>query len=133
MQLKVKYLALTIAFCAAPAALYGQIGFNVGSVLVQVHGFAQQGFMDSNQNNYLTMNTSQGSFAMTDAGVNMSAQITDKFRVGAQVYDRNIGVLGDYHPSLDWAYGDYKFKDWFGIRAGKVKTVLGLYNDTQDM
>jgi hypothetical protein len=133
MQLKVKYLALTIAFCAAPAALYGQIGFNVGSVLVQVHGFAQQGFLDSNQNNYLTMPTSQGSFAMTDAGVNVSATITDKFRVGAQVYDRNIGALGDYHPQLDWAYGDYKFKDWFGIRAGKVKTALGLYNDTQDM
>jgi hypothetical protein len=40
--------------------------------------------------------------------------------------------LGDYHVQLDWAYGDYKFKDWFGIRGGKVKTALGLFNDTQD-
>jgi len=132
MQSKVKYMALMTAFWAAPA-IYGQLGFDLGSIPVQIHGFAQQGYLDSNQNNYLTMPTSQGSFAMTDAGVNVSATITDKFRVGAQVYDRNIGDLGNDHPQLDWAFGDYKFKDWFGIRAGKVKTVLGLYNDTQDM
>ena len=30
------------------------------------------------------------------------------------------------------AFADYKWKDWMGFRAGKVKTVLGLYNDTQD-
>jgi hypothetical protein len=23
---------------------------------------------------------------------------------------------------------DYKFKNWFGVRGGKVKTTLGLYN-----
>ena len=78
------------------------------------------------------MPTSNGSLAMTDGGANISASISDKFRVGAQVYVRNVGDLGNFHPQLDWAYGDYKFKDWFGIRAGKVKTALGLLNDTQD-
>jgi hypothetical protein len=42
-------------------------------------------------------------------------------------------LLGNFHPQLDWAYGDYKFKDWLGIRAGKVKTVQGLSHDVQDM
>ena len=46
---------------------------------------------------------------------------------------RNIGTLGQWHPNLDWAFADYKFKDWFGVRAGKVKTTFGLYTDTQDM
>jgi hypothetical protein len=78
------------------------------------------------------MNTSSGSFSMTDFGVNVSSQLTDKLRVGAQMYDYNVGHLGQWHPTLDWGYVDYKVKDWFGIRAGKVKTVLGLYNDTQD-
>jgi hypothetical protein len=87
----------------------------------------------TNDNNWLTMNTSNGSFAMTDGGVNVSSQLTDKFRVGAQVNDRNLGQLGQWHPQLDWAYGDYKFTNWFGVRAGKVKTMMGLYNDTQDM
>jgi len=115
----------------------GQIGlaqeFKVWNRAVQVHGFASQGFVHTDQNNWLTMNTSQGSGAMTDMGLNMSSQITDKFRVGAQVYDRNLGQLGQWHPSLDWASGDYRFTNWFGIRAGKVKTTMGLYNDSQDL
>jgi hypothetical protein len=100
---------------------------------VQVHSFGSQGFLYSNQNNYMSMPTSKGSFAMTDGGANISTRITDKFRVGAQVYLRNVGEFGNWRPSIDWAFGDYKFKDWFGVRAGKVKTTLGLLNDTQDM
>lgn len=100
---------------------------------VQIHSFASQGFMASNYNNYLTADTSAGSFAFTDFGGNISTNITDKFHVGAQIYDRDLGHLGNWKPELDWAMGDYKFKDWFGVRAGKVKTAIGLYNDTQDL
>jgi hypothetical protein len=107
--------------------------FQVEGRTVQIHGFVSQGFLGSNDNNYLTTKSSNGSFAFTDFGVNISTQLTDKFRVGAQIYDRNLGNLGNWHPQLDWAMGDYKFTDWFGVRAGKVKTVLGLFNDTQDM
>jgi hypothetical protein len=131
--MKVNRIILAAAVSMAPGLLRAQFDFTLGNVPVQIHSFAQQGFGYSNENNYLTMKTSDGSFAMTDAGVNVSATINDKFCVAAQVYDRNIGVLGDYHPQLDFAYGSYKFKDWFGIRGGKVKTVLGLFNDTQDM
>jgi len=60
-------------------------------------------------------------------------QITTHFRAGAQFYDRNVGKLGRWHPELDWALADYKLKPWLGLRGGKVKTVLGLYNDTQDV
>ncbi|HEV2401336.1 MAG TPA: hypothetical protein VGS27_30655 [Candidatus Sulfotelmatobacter sp.] len=100
---------------------------------VQFHGFASQGFVYTSQNNWLTMGTASGSFAMTDMGANVSTALTDKLRIGAQVYDRNMGQLGQWHPTLDWAYADYRFTDWLGIRGGKVKTVSGLYNDTQDM
>jgi len=99
---------------------------------VQVHGFVSQGFIYTNDNNWLTMNSSQGSAAYTDFGLNMSTRVTDKFWIGAQGYDRNLGQLGQYHPSLDWAVADYRFKSWLGVRGGKVKTTLGLYTDTQD-
>lgn len=126
-----------IAGCVLVCLWTGQIGraqeFKVWDRTVQVHGFASQGFVYTNQNNWLTMNTSHGSAAMTDMGLNMSSQFTDKFRVGAQVYDRNLGELGQWHPSLDWAVADYRFQNWFGVRAGKVKTTLGLYNDSQDL
>lgn len=107
--------------------------FKVWNRAVQVHGFFSQGFVKTDQNNWLTMHTSTGSGAMTDMGLNMSSHLTDKFRVGAQVYDRNLGQLGQWHPSLDWAVADYRFTNWLGIRAGKVKTTLGLYNDSQDL
>jgi hypothetical protein len=71
--------------------------------------------------------------AMTDIGLNLSSQLTDKLRVGAQVYDRNLGQLGQWHPSLDWAVLDYRFTNWLGVRGGKVKTTCGLYNDSQDL
>jgi len=129
----IKNAVFLAALYVAPAALNAQVDFKLFDRTFQVHGFASQGFAYSGQNNYLTMKTSTGSFAMTDGGVTVSSQLTDKFRVGAQIYDRNVGELGKWRPQLDWAYGDYKFKDWFGVRAGKVKTALGLFNDTQDM
>src|ERR1700722_10815228 len=132
MHFKTRQAILAAIFCVIPALLHAQFDFTVDGRQVQIHSFASEGFAYSNDNNYLTMDTSKGSFAMTDAGANISMPVTDSFRVGAQVYARNIGQLGDYHLQLDWAYGDYKFKDWFGIRAGKVKTALGLFNDTQD-
>jgi hypothetical protein len=123
---------LCVCFCPNQIILQAQ-ELKLFERTVQVHGFVSQGFVYTTDNNWLTMNTSQGSAAFTDFGLNLSTQLTDKLRVGAQGYDRNLGQLGQYHPSLDWAFADYRFKSWFGVRAGKVKTTLGLYNDTQDL
>jgi hypothetical protein len=126
-------LFLSLCLCATGPCLHAQ-NFKVFDRQVQIHGFASQGFVHTNNNNWLTMNTSHvGSGEFTDFGANASVQITDKFRVGAQLYDRKLGELGGWHPSLDWALADYRFKPWLGIRGGKVKTVMGLYNDTQDL
>ena len=126
-------LLLSLCLCAAQLSLQGQ-EFKLFDRQVQIHGFASQGFVHTSANNWLTMNTSHvGSGEFTDFGANASVQITDKFRVGAQFYDRKLGELGAWHPSLDWALADYRFKPWLGIRGGKVKTVMGLYNDTQDL
>jgi hypothetical protein len=119
--------------CASVGTVHAQ-EFKIFDRTVQVHGFASQGYVHTDENNWLTMDTQgEGSAGFTDFGVNMSAPITDKLRMGAQVYDRNLGQLGQYHPSLDWAVVDYRFKSWLGFRGGKVKTTLGLYNDTQDL
>jgi hypothetical protein len=129
---KLKYILVAISLLVLPNLVYGQYAFTLEGQRIQIHSFLQQGFAYSNQNNYLTMDTSKGTFALTDGGVNASISIKNRFRLGAQVYARNIGRLGEGHPEVDWAYGDYKFTNWLGVRAGKVKTMLGLYNDTQD-
>jgi hypothetical protein len=132
MYRRANAVAAAVAFLCFGQGLLNAQEFKLLDRTVQVHGFASQGFIYTNDNNWLTMNTSDGSAAFTDFGLNMSAPISDRLRVGGQVYDRNLGQLGQYHPSLDWAFADYRFKSWFGVRAGKVKTVLGLYNETQD-
>jgi hypothetical protein len=123
---------LFVCACLYPIPLQAQ-EFKLLDRTVQVHGFFSQGFIYTTGNNWLTMDTSNGSAAFTDFGLNMSSQVTDKLHIGAQGYDRDLGQLGQYHPSLDWALADYRFKTWFGVRGGKVKTTLGLFNDTQDL
>ena len=121
-------------FYACVAGLGRAQEFRILDRSVQVHGYASQGFVHTNNNNWLTMYTSHvGSGEFTEFGVNASSQISDHLRAGVQIYDRNLGHLGNWHPSLDWAFVDYRYRPWLGVRAGKVKTVLGLYNDTQDL
>lgn len=107
--------------------------FRVWDHAVQVHGFASQGFVYTGANNWLTMTTTTGSAAFTDFRVNASTTFGDKFRVGAQLYDRDIAQIGKWHPELDWAFADYKIHGWLGVRGGKVKSTMGLHNDTQDL
>ena len=113
--------------CLTPRQATGQ--FSEGPV--QMHGFFSQGYAISDHNNYLTMNTSRGA-SMSDGGLNLTWTVNPKLRVGAQVYSRYIGELGKGRVSFDWALADYRFRDWLGFRIGKVKTPLGLFNDTQD-
>ncbi len=124
---------VSLALAMASTSAFAQSSFKVGEKEVQVHGSIQQGFVFSTGNNFLTMNTRDGSAAMTDGAFNLGSQLTPKLRVGAQIYSRNIGQLGNGALQVDWAFADYKFNSAFGVRAGKVKTALGLYNDTQDM
>ena len=131
-----KRFMLALAVAAAltfSAGLHAQ-EFKIGSETVQVHGFGTQGFIHTNDNNWLTMNTSKfGSGAFTDMGLNAAMQIKPNLRIGGQFYDRKLGQLGDWSPLLDWAMIDWRPKPWLGFRAGKVKTVFGLYTDSQDM
>ncbi len=128
-----KRLGWAALLLGASVALQAQ-EFKLFDRTVQVHGFASQGFIHTDDNNWLTMNTANvGSGEFTDFGANVSTAVTDKLRIGAQIYDRNLGQLGKWHPSLDWAVASYRLKPWFGIRGGKVKTTIGLFNDTQDL
>ena len=87
-------LLLSICLCAAWLSADGQ-EIRLFDRPIQIHGFASLGFVHTNNNNWLTMNTSHvGSGEFTDFGLNASVQITDEFRVGAQVYDRNVGEIG---------------------------------------
>jgi hypothetical protein len=100
---------------------------------IEIHGFATQGLLYSTHNNYLTMQTSSGSLQWTHGAISVSDSLSDNLRVGIQLHMYQLGQLGGPNIQVDWASGDYKFNDQIGIRAGKVKTVIGLFNDSQDV
>jgi len=121
-------MALFILVCMCTGSLYAQ-----DLAGIEIHGFVTQGFLFSSNNNYLTMKSSDGSAQWTDGAVSVSDSLTDKLRVGIQLHMYQLGDLGGSNVQIDWASGDYRVNDHFGIRAGKVKTVLGLFNDSQDV
>jgi hypothetical protein len=100
---------------------------------LQIHGFVTQGFIYSSQNNLYTMNTSSGSGQWTDAAVSVSDAISDNFHVGVQLHVYQLGTLGGPNMQIDWATGDYRVNEKAKFVAGKVKTVWGLFNDSQDV
>lgn len=99
---------------------------------IQVHGYATQGFLYTTQNNLLTTRSSDGSPAWTEAVVNITAQPIRKLRFAVQGHYFLLGNLGN-SIALDSALADYKWDDRFGVRFGKVKTPLGLFNEMQDI
>src|SRR5688572_1945384 len=99
---------------------------------LQVHAFVSQGFLKSSDNNFLA-STDRGAFEFFEAGINVQKQLTPKMRWGIQLFTRDLGPIGNYTARVDWAFLDYRWRDWLGVRAGRIKLPFGLYNDTSDI
>jgi hypothetical protein len=119
---------LAFLFCTWALGLAAQDLENL-----QIHGFATQGFLFSSNNNYLTMRSSSGSLQWTEGAVSLNDTFSEKLRVGIQIHMYQMGQMGGPNVLVDWASGDYKINDQLGIRAGKIKVPLGLFNDSQDV
>src|SRR5690348_9924310 len=111
---------------AAELPLPGALG------ALEVHGFISQGFLFTSANNYLA-DTSRGSFEFSEVGLNLTLPATDRLTLGLQLFTHDLGPIGDYRATFDWYYLDYHWRDWLGIRAGRVKLPFGLYNDISDV
>jgi hypothetical protein len=99
---------------------------------LQIHGFVSQGGLYTTSNNYLAT-TDDGSLAFTEAGINFTKQLDDRLTVGMQLFAQDLGESGSFRATFDWLYLDYHWRDWLGLRAGRVKLPFGLYNETQDI
>ena len=100
---------------------------------IQIHGFVTQGLLYSSHNNFFTTNSMNGSVQWTDGAISFTDSITDKLRVGIQLHMYELGQLGGPQIDVDWVSGDYRLTPYLGFRAGKVKTRIGLFNDSQDV
>jgi hypothetical protein len=116
---------LSLLIFADPVSAVEQAG-------IEIHGFISQGFLWSDRNNYLSAKTEDGSFEFNEIGINFIKELNDRLRVGTQFFSRDLGRAGNNEIIVDWAYGDYRWKDWLGIRVGLMKMPYGLYNENRD-
>ncbi|GAK59555.1 hypothetical protein U27_06540 [Candidatus Vecturithrix granuli] len=100
---------------------------------IQIHGFASQGYLLSNHYDYLSAETEKGTVEFNEFGLNVTSNLTDRFRLGMQFFARDLGDLGNDKFTIDWAFGDYRYRNWLGLRFGKMKKAIGLYNQSRDV
>ena len=131
--MKKRIIGIAAAIILAGTCLITTSSFAVELGGVDIHGFISQGFIMSDEYNYLTHNSKDGSFEYNEVGINFSKELTEQLRLGIQLFSRDIGDAGNNKVTIDWAYGDYRVKDWLGFRAGRIKLPLGLYNETRDI
>jgi len=100
---------------------------------IQLHGFISQGFVWSKTHNFLFDDLDHGSFEFNEMGVTISKDISDRLHLGIQFFSRDQGDVGNNNLMVDWAYADYHALDTIGIRLGKLKMPMGMYNETRDI
>jgi hypothetical protein len=134
-----RILAATILFSASIAMAVDTGGDGADSApanafwhRLQFHGNLDQSVVYGSGNNYLTMDTNDGTAKWSEGSVNLSAPITENLHAGIQLHSYMMGQLGRGNLMVDWAYGDYRVKSWLGFRCGKIKAPMGLFNDTSD-
>lgn len=103
---------------------------------LQIHGFASQGAVHTSANRFY--GDSPGtSFDVTDIGLNASLRISPRLLLAAQVLSRRAGDMSDGSPKLDFGLADIALaandRHRFGLRIGRIKNTLGLYNETRDV
>ncbi|MBE0595875.1 MAG: hypothetical protein IH614_01250 [Desulfuromonadales bacterium] len=108
----------------------GALAVDVGPV--SINGFISQGYIDSEKNDFLAPNSTNGTFQYNEVGLTFNTQITDRLRMGAQILSRDLGQVGNNEVRLDWGFADYHASDYLGVRLGKVKLPMGLYNEGRD-
>ena len=103
---------------------------------LQVHGFASQAVINTSANSWFG-DSAQTSFGFTELGLNGSVRAHRRLLLAGQVLSRRAGEMYDGTPSLDYALADWTVltspEYRLGLRLGRIKNPLGLYNETRDV
>lgn len=117
------------------AALFLVVGAHSAWALdasgIDIHGSVSLTASSSETYNYLGDTKGAPSLNLVDAIINAAHRFENGTRVGAQLYGYKVGKFRDV--TLDWANLDYAVNSGFGVRLGRNKMPLGLYNDSQDL
>ena len=127
MKTIMKLVLFTLVILQLPLTTLTEDDFKIN-----IHGYLSQGFLISNRNNFV-LNSKKGTFHFNELGLNFTTQLTDRIHIGMQFAARDLGDKGNDKVIICWAFADYNWRDWLGIRIGKMKLPAGLYNKTRDI
>lgn len=103
---------------------------------LQVHGFASQALVHTSENRWFG-DSPEVSYEFTEIGLNASWRVTPRLLLAGQVLVRRAGDMYDGTPALDYGLADITLisspAKRLGLRLGRVKNQLGLYNETRDV
>src|SRR3569833_3350287 len=100
---------------------------------VEIHGFVSQGYIKTTkENQYPVGNSGEGSYNFNDFGINFARRVAPRLRVGLQHFAQDQRNNSNDKNTEKRTNGDYRHKDWLGVRVGKVKIPLGLFNESRD-
>ncbi len=126
-------LPLTLLLASTPAIASGNQWLEEN---LQIHGFAALSAVKTSDNRFFG-DSDETSFDFTELGLNFSLRANPRVLISAQALARKAGDMYDGNPSLDYALIDLSIWDNLavqsGIRLGRVKNRLGLYNETRDV
>ncbi|EXJ15218.1 hypothetical protein [Imhoffiella purpurea] len=103
---------------------------------LQIHGFASLAGIKTSDNRFFG-DSPHTSFDFSELGLNVSLRPAPTLLISAQLLARRAGEMYDGEPALDYALLDYcaaATPDYrLGLRVGRIKNPLGLYNETRDV
>jgi hypothetical protein len=126
-------LASFLLVAAAPA-----VAETTAPTDLQIHGFLSQGWVLSQGNNVNgESDDSSGSGEFRELGANFSYRPMGSLLLAAQMAAVEHGKATDEDMVLDYGLVDYTAvadaRGRFGLRAGRLKLPIGLYNDSRDV
>lgn len=104
---------------------------------IKIHGFATQDLFHSSDNNLYGKSDDAISVGHTEIGLNISYQLFDRLNLSAQGLYRRSGKVDGGVVRLDYGVADLNLFSFtngqIGLRGGRIKVPLGLYNETRDV
>ena len=104
---------------------------------LKLHGFFTQNAIHTSANNMYGDSENSVSTEFAEAGLNAYYSAFDKLSFSVQALYRNAGDVDNDTVDIDYAFLDLTLNeyDWgeYGIRLGRIKNPMGLYNETRDV
>jgi hypothetical protein len=127
-----KYLLFFTALFLSPLSWSYDVTDNL-----KVHGFFTQNAIHTSENNMYGDSKNSVSTDFTEAGINAYYAPLKDISFSIQALYRNAGKVDNDSVDIDYAFVDFILSNFdqgrYGIRLGRIKNPLGLYNETRDV